>query len=107
MLQWYWQVLANIFKALLSSKAHWYQIRAPTSEEPQHLLIHSIFPSLMSHFSLDDNFAAEFLVLLGLAWYKKGNYSLLLTAWEKFIMEFKLMLKLKHFQLVVSSNSIF
>jgi hypothetical protein len=53
----------------------------------------------MSHFSLDDNFTAELLVLLGLAWYKKGNYSLLLTAWGKFIMEFKLHAEIKTFSI--------
>ena len=55
-----WQVLANFFNALLSSKVHWYQIIAPICDEPQHLLIRSTFPLLLNLFSLDDNFTSDF-----------------------------------------------
>jgi hypothetical protein len=95
-----WQVLANFFNALLlSSKAHWYRIIAPICDEPQHLLIRSTFPLLLNLFSLDDNFTSDLLVLLRLAWYKKGNYSPLLTAWENFIAEFKLHARIKPFSI--------
>jgi hypothetical protein len=98
-------VLANFFNALLSSKAHWYRIIAPTSDKPQHHLIQATFPSLSNLFSLDDNFTSHLLVLLHLAWYKKGNYSPLLTAWENFITEFKLPAEITTFS--ISSKQCF
>jgi hypothetical protein len=94
-----WQVLANFFNALLSSKAHWYRIITPTSEEPQHLLIKSNFPFLSTLFSLDEYFTCNLLAQLGLAWYKKGSYSPLKTAWDNFIAEFKLHAEVTNFSI--------
>jgi hypothetical protein len=70
-----WQALAKFFNALLLSKAHWYQILAPSSDEPQHVLIRSTFPPLSDLFSLSNYSTAELFVQLGLAWHKKGNHS--------------------------------
>jgi hypothetical protein len=84
------QALAKFFNALLLSKAHWYRILAPSSDEPQHVLIRSNFPPLSDFFSLSDYSTAELFVQLGLAWHKKGNHSPLLKAWESFIAKFKL-----------------
>jgi hypothetical protein len=84
------QALAKFFNALLSSKAHWYRILAPSSDEPQHVLIRSAFPPLSDLLSLSDYSTAELFIQLGLAWHKKGNHSPLLKAWESFIAEFKL-----------------
>jgi len=84
------QALANFCNALLSSKAHWYQIIAPSSDEPQHVLLRSIFPPLSDPFSLNDKHTFEILVMLGLVWCKKGNYSPLVKEWENFIKGFQL-----------------
>jgi len=87
------------FNALLSSKAHWYRIITLTSDKPQQLLIKSTFPSLSTLFSLDEYFTCNLLVQLGLAWYKKGSYSPLKTAWDNFIAEFKLHAEVTNFSI--------
>ncbi len=57
--------LAKLFQGLLSSKAHWYRIVAPSSDEPHCGLILSTFPSLLELLSLEDELFNQELVGLG------------------------------------------
>jgi hypothetical protein len=82
--------IAIFFHALMTSKAHWYRILTPSSEEPHFDLVCSTFPSLSDLLSLDDEYTNRLLVQLGLAWYKKGHFSPLISAWRDVISEFQL-----------------
>jgi hypothetical protein len=61
--------LAEFIQKLMPSKAHWYAIIQPGSEEPNSSLIHSVFPAMSDLLSLDDEVWRTMLVHLGLATY--------------------------------------
>jgi hypothetical protein len=90
--------LAKKFQGLLSCKAHWYRIIAPSSDEPNCGMICSTFPSLSELVSLEDGLFNQVLVELGLACYRRGSVcSPNLHAWEMLISEFDIHIEIRKF----------
>jgi hypothetical protein len=92
--------LAEFIQKLMPSKAHWYAIIQPGSEEPNSSLIHSVFPAMSDLLSLDDEVWRTMLVHLGLATYWRGKICTpLMASWERFIGEFQLNVEVTRFKI--------
>jgi len=92
--------LAKFFQGLLSSKAHWYWIKAAKSDEPRCDLICSTFPLLSYILSFEDKVFNQVLVELGLASYRRGDSGMCsqnVHGWEIFISEFDMDIEITKF----------
>ncbi len=92
--------LADFFRRLTPSKAHWYAIIQADNNEGIMSLMHSTFPALSELLSLDDAEWSDLLVDLGLAYYWRGtSCTPLIASWERFIGEYQLKVEVTHFKI--------